>query len=65
MAHKLVVSRQEILRENARLADHGHEAGIPYPAWQDVKVNVLSDAGPGAFAEIHSQIVAIRAIANF
>lgn len=45
-----------------RLADCGDEVDVAEPTRQDVHVKVTSHAGTGGFAQIHSDVEAVRVI---
>src|SRR5262249_4531841 len=54
------IRNREFLRQYPRLADHADEAGVRYPAWQHVHVDMAGDARAGGLAQIHSQIETFR-----
>jgi hypothetical protein len=48
----------EIFRDDARVADGGHEVCVANPARKDVDVNVIHDTGAGGFSQVHAKIEA-------
>src|SRR5437870_121823 len=57
-----VIAVEEMLRDDARLADHRHKIRVPVPAWDHVPVQMVLDAGARRAAEIHPQIETSRPI---
>ena len=51
-----LVSGIEVFRQDAGLADGGHEIDVAGPARKDVHVDVFGDAGSGAFADVHTDV---------
>ena len=44
------------------LSRDGHEVGIAAPAWHDVEVKVLVDAGTGALTQIHAEVESVGTV---
>jgi hypothetical protein len=49
---------QQVFVDNLDVADHRHEVGVPVPAWDDVKMHVIGDAGSRHAAYVRAQIEA-------
>lgn len=60
---QLVISGKELFGQDASLPDRGNETGISRPAREHVQVQVVRDAGPGAFPKIHAKIIPFGMIA--
>ena len=52
----------ELLRQHARLADHGHEVGVADPARHEVHVQVVLDAAAGRLPKIEPDVDPARLV---
>src|SRR6266508_1025454 len=59
---QLLIGSREVFRNNARIADSGHEVCIAYPARQYMDMNMIHDTRPGRAAQIHADIEPCRLI---
>src|SRR5215469_13287552 len=53
---------RELLRKYSRLAHHGHEVGIPDPAWQSVQMKMSGYACTRSSAEVQPHIESVGAV---
>src|SRR3954454_19896862 len=53
---------EQVLREHLHISEDGHEVRVTCPTGDDVKMNVIDDAGAGDAAEVPAEIVALRAV---
>ena len=51
-----IVTLQEVLRDDAHLADDRHEVCVPFPARDDMPMEVTLHSGAGTAAQVHPEI---------
>src|SRR5512140_168575 len=56
---QLLIGRVQVLDEDPRAPDEGHEIGVSRPARDDMEMVVPGDAGPGARPEVHAGVEAL------
>ena len=54
--------RAELLRQDARLTQDGHEIGVPGPARHNVNVDVRLDPSARCFADVRTHVIGLRVI---
>src|SRR5690348_7347271 len=52
----------EVLRKNADVGEHGHEARVACPARHEVLMRVVGDARAGDAADVPAEVVALRLV---
>ena len=62
---QLTIRRPQVFRDDARLADGGHEVGVARPAREDVHMEMIGDAGAGGLAEVDAEVEAVWMIDLF
>ena len=53
------VGGEQVLGNDVRLAEHGHEGGVPVPAGHDLEMQVRGDARPGGLAQVEPGVDAV------
>src|SRR6476469_8875042 len=47
---------EEVLGQHLHVAEHGHEARVAVPAWDDMQVEMVDDPGAGCSTEVPAEV---------
>ena len=57
-----VARLEQVLGNHLHIGEHGHEVRVARPAWDDVLVDVVGDAGACRMAEVPAEVESARAV---
>src|SRR5262245_47599178 len=57
---QLIVELSQRLRHDPHVADDRHEIHVAVPSWDDVLVQMTRQPRPGAAAQVHADVEALR-----